>query len=35
MNPIIITDASLSNNTLSFTLEKTLSDTALDGSVNY
>lgn len=35
MNPIIITDASLSNNTLSFTLEKTLSNTALDGSVNY
>ena len=35
MNPIIITDASLSNNILSFTLEKTLSNTALDGSVNY
>ena len=35
MNPIVITDASLSNNTLSITLEKTLSDTALDGSVNY
>lgn len=32
---IKVTDASLSGETITFTVEKTLSDTALDGSVNY
>jgi hypothetical protein len=35
MEPVRITDASLSGSTLSLTTEKTLSETALDGSVNY